>query len=94
MELGDLAARYKQVHDGKSIPMMRRLLDAVVKLTVSYGNEIGFTLCSGAPLPELEKMRLLQLAFFCQLCKRRRSVFASMIFAELEEFTWLRVWWP
>ncbi len=73
--------------------MMRRLFDAIVKPTVSYGCEIWGTLCSGAPLPELSKMGALQLAFFRQLCKLRRSVSASVICAELAEVPWLRVWW-
>ncbi len=37
----------------------------------------------GRSLPELNKMGALQLAFFRQLCKLRRSVSASVIFAEL-----------
>ncbi len=72
---------------------MRRLFDAIVKPAVSYGCEIGGTLCSGAPLPELIRMGALQLAFSRQLCKLRRSVSASVIFAELAEVPWLRVWW-
>lgn len=72
---------------------MRRLFDAIVKPTVSYGCEIWGTLCSGAALPELGKMGALQLAFFRQLCKLRKSVSASVIFAELAEVPWLRVWW-
>ena len=88
-----LSAKYKQLHCDKSFPMMRRLFDAIVKPTVSYGCEIWGTLCSGASLPELSKMGALQLAFFRQLCKLRRSVSASVIFAELAEVPWLRVWW-
>ncbi len=44
-------------------------------------------------VPELNKMGALQLAFFRQLCKLRRSVSASGIFANLAEVLWLRVWW-
>ena len=39
-----LAAKYKELHCDKSFPMMRRLFDAVVKPTVSYGSEIWGTL--------------------------------------------------
>ncbi len=81
------------VHCDKSFPMMRRLFDAIVKPAVSYGCEIWGTLCSGAALPELSKMGALQLALFRQLCKLRKSVSASVIFAELAEVPWLRVWW-
>ncbi len=38
-------------------------------------------------------MGALQLAFFCQLCKLRKSVSASVICAELAEVPWLRVSW-
>ncbi len=72
---------------------MRRLFDAIVKPTVSYGCEMWDTLCSGAALPELSKMEPLGLAFFRQLCKLRKSVSASLVFAELAEVPWLRVWW-
>ena len=73
--------------------MMRRLFNAIVKPTVSYGCEIWGTSCSGAPLPKLSKMGALQLAISRQLCKLMRSVSASVIFAELAEVPWLRVWW-
>ena len=73
--------------------MMRRLFDAIIKPTVSYGCEIWGTLCSGAALPELSKMGAFQLALFRQLCKLRKSVSSSVIFAELAEVPWLRVWW-
>ncbi len=87
-----LAAKYKQLHCNKSFPMMMRLFDAICQAhwSVSYGCEIWGTLCSGAALPE---MGALQLAFFCQLCKHRKRVSASVIFAELAEVPWLRVWW-
>ena len=66
-------------------PMMRRLFDAVVKPTVSYGSEIWGTLCSGGLSLELKDMQKLQLAFFRQICRLRNSVSAPIVFAELAE---------
>ncbi len=40
-----------RLHCNKSFPMMRRLFDAVVKPTVSYGCEVWGTLCSGSLQP-------------------------------------------
>ena len=68
--------------------MMRRLFDAVVKPTVSYGCEVWGTFCTSDLLPELKQITDLQLAFFRQLCRLRKSVFASIIFAELAEVPW------
>ena len=88
-----LAAKYKELHCDKSFPMMRRLFDAVVKPTVSYGSEIWGTLCSGGLSLELKDMQKLQLAFFRQICRLRNSVSAPIVFAELAEPPWLRIWW-
>ncbi len=46
-----LIAKFKRLHCNKSFPMMRRLFDAVVKPTVSYGCEVWGTLCSGSLRP-------------------------------------------
>ena len=73
--------------------MMRRLFDAVVKLTVSYGCEVWGTSCTSDLLPELKQMTDLQLAFFRQLCRLRKSVSASIVFAELADVPWQRTWW-
>jgi len=88
-----LAAKYKELDCDKSFPMMRRLFDAVVKPTVSYGCEIWGTFSSTGLSQELKKMTDLQLAFFRQICKLRRSVAAPIVFAELAEVPWLRTWW-
>ena len=73
--------------------MMRRLFDAVVKPTVSYGSEVWGTLCSAGLYDELKDMQKLQLAFFRQICRLRNSVSASIGFAELAKVPWLRTWW-
>ncbi len=73
--------------------MMRRLFDAVVKPTVSYGCEVWGTLCSGNLQPGLKGMAGLQIAFFRQLLKLRRSISPHVIFAELAEAPWQRTWW-
>ncbi len=73
--------------------MMRRLFDAVVKPTVSYGCEVWGTLCSGNLQPGLKGVAGLQLAFFRHLLKLRRSISPHVIFAELAEAPWQRTWW-
>ena len=88
-----VAAKHKELHCDKSFPMMRRLFDAVVKPTVSYGCEVWGTFCTGQLLPELKQMADLQLAFFRQICKFRRSVSAPSVFAELAKVPWPRTWW-
>ncbi len=90
-----LISRFKHLLCDKSFPMMRRLFDAVVKPTVSYayGCEVWGTLCSGKLQPGLNGMAGLQIAFFCQLLKLRRSVSPHVIFAELAEGPWQRTWW-
>ena len=69
---------------------MTRLLNII---TLVMAVRFGVHCARAHPLPELSKMGALQLAFFRQLCKLRRSVSASVIFAELAEVPWLRVWW-
>ena len=71
----DLAGWYSpfRLTCDKSFPMMRRLFDAVVKPTVSYGCEVWGTFCTGDLLPELRQMTDLQLAFFRQVCRLRKE---------------------
>ncbi len=64
-----LIAGSKHLHCDKSFPTMRRLVDAVVKPTVSYGCEVWGTLCSGNLQPGLKGMAGLQIAFCRQLLK-------------------------
>ncbi len=47
--------------------MMRRLFDAIVKPTVSYGCEVWGTLCFGSLQPGFKGMAGLQIAFFRQI---------------------------
>ncbi len=72
--------------------MMRRLFDAVVKPTVSYGCEVWGTLCSRSLQPELKGMAGLQIAFFRQILKLRKSISPQVTFAELAEALWQRTW--
>ncbi len=88
-----LIAKFKRLHCNKSFPMMRRLFDAVVKPTVSYGCEVWGTLCSGSLQPGLKGMAGLQIAFFRQILKLRKSISPHAIFAELAEAPWQRTWW-
>ena len=87
-----LAAKRTELHGDKSFPMMG-LFDAVVKPTVSYGCEVWVTFCTSDLLPELKQMTDLQLAFFRQVCRLRKSVRVPIVFAELAEVPWQRTWW-
>ena len=64
--------------------MMRRLLDAVVRPTVSYGCEVWGTLSAGRSVSEIKQMTDIQLAFFRQTLQLRKAVPAPVIFAEME----------
>ncbi len=88
-----LIAKFKRLHFNKSFPMMRRLFDAVVRPTVCYGCEVWGTLCSGSLQPELKGMAGLQIAFFRQILKLRKSISPYVILAELAEAPWQRTWW-
>ena len=73
--------------------MMRRLVDAAVKPTVSYVCEVWAPACSLAVGPELKDMLGVQMAFFRQLCQLRKSVTPNIIFRKLSEKPWLDTWW-
>ena len=77
----------------KSVPMMRRLFDALVMPTVSYGAEIWGTLCSHPLPPDIKQMADVQVSFLRQLCRLRRSVTPAIIFRELAEKPWVHRWW-
>ena len=72
---------------------MRRLFDAVVLPTVSYGCEVWAPACSLAMGPELEDKLGVQMAFFRQLCQLRKSVTPIIIFRGFSERPWLGTWW-
>ena len=77
----------------KSFPMLRRLFDAVVLPTVSYGCEVCAPTCVGALKPEVKHMTDIQLAFFRNLGHLRKSVAPPVIFRELVERPWEHRWW-
>ena len=88
-----LHAKYKGLICDKSFPMMRRLFDAVVLPTVSYGCEVWAPACSGTLDPGLKNMLDIQIKFFRQLCHLRKSVTPAIIFREFAERPWLHIWW-
>ena len=88
-----LSAKHKALMCSKSFPMMRRLFDAVVRPTVSYGSEVWATACPLARGLDLKDMLGVQMAFFCQLCHFRKSVTPGIIFREFSERPWLDTWW-
>ena len=57
--------------------MMRRLFDALVLPTVSYGSEVWGPFCSPTLPRDIKKMADVQIAFFRQLCRLKRSVTPS-----------------
>ena len=76
-----------------SFPMMRRLFDAVVRPTVSYGCEVWAPACSLALVPQLKDLQDIQLSFFRNLCQLCRSVTPHVNFREFAERPWLDSWW-
>ena len=88
-----LSAKLKALMCGVSFPMMRRLFDAVVRPTVSYGCEVWAPACSLALVPQLKDMQDIQLSFFRNLCQLRKSVRPHIIFREFAERPWLDRWW-
>ena len=91
--LARLSAKHKALMCDKSFPMMRRLFDAVVRPTVSYGCEVWAPACSLALVPQLKDMQGIQLSFFRNLCQLRKSVTPHIIFREFAERPWLDSWW-
>ena len=88
-----LQAKFRRLMCDKSVPMMRRLFDALVMPTVSYGAEIWGTLCSHPLPPDIKQMADVQVSFLRQLCRLRRSVTPAIIFRELAEKPWVHRWW-
>ena len=72
---------------------MRRLFDALVLPTVSYASEVWGPSCSPSLLRDIKKMGEVQLAFFWQLCRLKKSVTPAIIFRELSERPWVHRWW-
>ena len=88
-----LTAKFAGLMCTKSFPMLRRLFDAVVLPTVSYGCEVWAPTCVGALQPEVKHMTDIQLAFFRKLGHLRKSVAPPVIFRELPERPWEHRWW-
>ena len=88
-----LAAKYKSLHGNKAFPMIRRLFDAVVRPTVSYGCEVWGSLCVSSLPAEVRKMANIQLHFFRQTLRLRSSIAAPILFAELHKIPWVGFWW-
>ena len=87
-----LSAKHKALMCDVPFPMMRRLFDAVVRPTVSYGCEVWAPACSLALVPQLRDMQDIQLSFFRYLCQLRRSVTPHIIYREFAERPWLDSW--
>ena len=88
-----LREKIKKLMCDTSLPMMRRLFDAVVLPTVSYGSEVWAPECSKPFGSELRAMMNIQVTFFRQLCHLRKGVSSEIIFKELAEQPWPQIWW-
>ena len=64
-----LRAKFRGLLCQQSFPMMRRLFDALVLPTVSYGSEVWGPFCSPTLPRDIKKMADVQIAFFRQLCR-------------------------
>lgn len=75
-----LETKFKRLTCDESIPMMKRLFDALVMPTFSYGSEIYWTLCS-YPLPsDVTQIADVQMSFLRQLCRLKKTVTPPIIF--------------
>ena len=88
-----LRAKFRGLFCQKSFPMMRRLFDALVLPTISYGSEVWGPFCSPTLPRDIKKMADVQIACFRQLCRLKRSVTPAIIFRELSEMPWVHRWW-
>ena len=92
-----LAAQYKGLQCDKSFPMMKRLFDAVVFPTCSYGCEVWGTHCglkARLSLPkDVKPMADIQISFFRHICQLRKSIPPEVIFSEFNEIPWVIRWW-
>ena len=93
--LFQLRSKFKRLMCDTSFPMMRRLFDALVLPTVSYGSEVWGPLCSPVLPPDIKKMADIQVSFLRQLCCLKRSVtpINIIMFRELAEKPWVHRWW-
>ena len=61
--------------------------------TVSYASEVWGPSCSPSLPRDIKKMAEVQLAFFRQLCRLKKSVTSAITFRELFERPWVHRWW-
>ena len=88
-----LQTKFRRLMCDKSVPMMRRLFNALVLPTVSYGSEIWGPFCSH-PLPyDVKEMADVQASFLRQLCCLKKSVTPAIMFRELAEKPWVHRCW-
>ena len=88
-----LRVKFRGLLCQKSFSMMRRLFDALVLPTVSYDSEVWGPSCSPTLPHDIKKMADVQVAFFRQLCRLKKSVTPAIIFREPSERPWVHRWW-
>ena len=59
-----LSAKHKALMCSRSFPVMRRLFNAVIRPTVSFGCEVWAPACSLALDPGLKDMARIHMVFF------------------------------
>ena len=88
-----LAAKHKALMCDKSFSPIRRLSDADLRPTVSYGCEVWAPACSLALVTQLKDMQGIQISFFRKLCQLRKSITPHIICKKFAERPWLDSWW-
>ena len=88
-----LSAKHKALMCDKSFPMMRRLFDAVVHPSVSYGAEVWALACSLALVPQLKDMQDIQTFLLLESLSTPQERHAPHHFREFAERPWLDSWW-
>ena len=88
-----VSAKFRWLLCQRSFPIMRRLFDAVVLPTVSYGSEAWGPSCSPSLPRDIKKMAEDRLAFFRKHCRLKKSGTHAIISRELSVRPWVHRWW-
>ena len=88
-----LRAKFRGLFCQKSFPMMRRLFDALVLPTISYGSEV-WALFAPRPYRVTSRRWLMSRWPSCgSFAALKRSVTPAIVFRELSDMPWVHRWW-
>ena len=88
------APNRQSINQQSSLPCIRTgSLPARLSWTSLLGSEVWGPFCSPTLPRDIKKMADVQIAFFRQLCRLKRSVTPAIIFRELSEMPWVHRWW-